>query len=161
MLSSRAPLAWFKALIMAENPMSRFSRSTLSATSSSENRADDESRASIQWSVGLLCVGERLPPDKRAGGDGQRVLPTTAKTSGDPLAVSSPVRPTSGATTAASAPAEPNVAAASSIWTFGGVDYAASSDATEAASNSTRSASGAVSVTTRGTDTTMATSGCS
>ena len=40
MISCRAPLAWFKAFITAENPMSRFSRSMLSATSSSENRAD-------------------------------------------------------------------------------------------------------------------------
>ena len=40
MISRRAPLSWFKAFITAKNRISRFSRSMLSATSSSENRAD-------------------------------------------------------------------------------------------------------------------------
>ena len=40
MTSHRRPLAWLKASIIAENPMSRFSRSMLSAASSSEKRAD-------------------------------------------------------------------------------------------------------------------------
>ena len=40
MTSRRMPLAWLKASIIAENPMSRFSYSMLSATSSSEKRAD-------------------------------------------------------------------------------------------------------------------------
>ena len=40
MTSRRTPLAWLKASIIAENPMSRFSRSMLSTASSSEKRAD-------------------------------------------------------------------------------------------------------------------------
>ena len=89
MISHRAPLAWFKAFIIAENPMSRFSRSMLSATSSSENRADVGSRASIHWSGGSPRAGEWMPPHNRAGGNLLRVLSTTAKTSEDPPAVSS------------------------------------------------------------------------
>ena len=46
-ISRKAPLASFKAFNAAENPMSRFSRSRLSAASSSENRADDGSSAAI------------------------------------------------------------------------------------------------------------------
>ena len=97
MISRRAPMAWFKAFITAENPMSRLSRSMLSATSSSENRADVGSRASIHWSNGSPRMGERMPPDNRAGGDLLRVPSTTAKTPEDPLTVSSSVRPTPSA----------------------------------------------------------------
>ena len=43
----RAPLAWLKASITAENPMSRFSYSRLSVVSSSENRTDEGSSAAI------------------------------------------------------------------------------------------------------------------
>ena len=115
MILRRAPLAWFKALITAENPMSRFSRSTLSATSSSENRADDGSRASIHWSGGSPRAGEWMPPHNRAGGNLLRVLSTTAKTPGDPPTVSSPVRPASDATTAASDPTGLDAVVASPI----------------------------------------------
>ena len=40
MTSHRTPLAWLKASVMAENPMSRLSRSMLSKASSSEKRVD-------------------------------------------------------------------------------------------------------------------------
>ena len=46
-ISRKAPLASFKAFNAAENPMSRFSRSRLSAASSSENRANDGSSVAI------------------------------------------------------------------------------------------------------------------
>ena len=40
MMSCRMPLAWLKASIIAENPMSRFSHSMLSEASSSEKITD-------------------------------------------------------------------------------------------------------------------------
>ena len=96
-ISCRTPLGWLKASIIAENPMSRFSRSMLSAASSSEKRVDVGSSAAIHWSDGSPCAGERLPLDNKTGGDLLWVLSTTAKTHEDPLAVSSSVRPTLGA----------------------------------------------------------------
>ena len=46
-ISRKAPVASFKAFNAAENLMSRFSRSRLSAASSSENRANDGSSVAI------------------------------------------------------------------------------------------------------------------
>ena len=60
MILRRTPLAWLKASIIAENPMSRFSRSMLSTASSSEKRANVGSSVAIHWSGSLPRVGERL-----------------------------------------------------------------------------------------------------
>ena len=117
--SRRALGAWFKAFITTENLMSRLSRSMLSATSSSENRADVGSRASIHWSGGSPRMGERMPPDNRAGGDLLRVLPSTAKTPEDPPVVSSYGRPSPSAT----------------VGSAGGADCAAPLDAIVAVSD--------------------------
>ena len=69
MTSCNAPMAWSRASSMDAIPMSRLSRSMLSALSSRVKSTDARSYGSTHWSRGSPRTGEPLPTDVRARDD--------------------------------------------------------------------------------------------